>query len=62
MRAGIYIGEEPLLKGQRALLTATDSKGILGAQFDSYSTGKALGWHPFAETDFVIEEPVDWDD
>ena len=58
MRAGIYIGKRPDLKGHRALVRedpGSEDSGVL-AQFDSMHLKEAHSWWPFRPTDFTLEE------
>src|ERR1700741_2200937 len=52
---GIYIGPDPTLRGERALLMRGD--GCVKAQFDNLKFvvdgGLGVGWHPFPENYFL---------
>lgn len=63
MHTGIYrgpsIGIHRCLRGERAtLMLFTD--GTLKAQFDDVSTGLGHGWTRFQQSDWEIDDPIDW--
>lgn len=66
MKAGVYIGPIPELKGQRALLQDGFSKSQIRAQFNDMDlrdprTGELLGfhWHAFPATDFEVDKDAE---
>ena len=61
MKHGTYIGPDPQLKGERALLRKGRREGEVLVQFDNFSaqvenTPLAFGWTAFPEASFSIDE------
>jgi hypothetical protein len=62
MRAGTYVGPDPQLKGERALLRPARTSAHILAQFDNAESVYGYGWTPFPVEHFDIDPPVVWNE